>query len=154
MALLPDNLFQGANPTVAVMSVFRATGLSTVLLAEIGQKDAGSKGATGRAAIRSEPDGSIRVTAIADKGAGRFDTAGQQLAVTPIGRIAFTSNMLAEFEEVGRSLAPGAELDDVPVLQRLTRRGALAGVISPAKFYDVGVPEGYREAVAAFPARA
>ena len=39
-------------------------------------------------------------------------------------------------------------------LQRLARREALAGVISPAKFFDVGVPEGYREAVAAFPARA
>jgi UTP-glucose-1-phosphate uridylyltransferase len=40
------------------------------------------------------------------------------------------------------------------VLQRLARREALAGVISPAKFFDVGVPEGYREAVVAFPARA
>ena len=31
---------------------------------------------------------------------------------------------------------------------------ALAGVINPARFFDVGVPEGYREAVAAYPARA
>ena len=51
-------------------------------------------------------------------------------------------------------LPPGAELDDVPVLQRLARRKALAGVISPARFFDVGVPEGYRDAVAASPARA
>ena len=57
-------------------------------------------------------------------------------------------------EEVGRGLGPGVELDDVPVLQRLARRDALAGVISAARFFDVGVPEGYREAVAAFPARA
>jgi hypothetical protein len=55
---------------------------------------------------------------------------------------------------VAKTLAPGVELDDVPVLQRLARQEALAGVISPAKFFDVGVPEGYREAVAAFPARA
>jgi UTP-glucose-1-phosphate uridylyltransferase len=40
------------------------------------------------------------------------------------------------------------------VLQRLAQREALAGVISPARFFDVGVPEGYREAVAASPARA
>jgi NDP-sugar pyrophosphorylase family protein len=39
------------------------------------------------------------------------------------------------------------------VLQRLARRGELAGVASPARFFDVGVPEGYREAVANFPAR-
>jgi UTP-glucose-1-phosphate uridylyltransferase len=154
VALLPDNLFQGANPTAALIATHRKTGLTSVLLAEIQQQEAGSKGATGRAAVRKETDGSLRVTAIADKGAGRFDTAGNQVAVTPIGRMAFSGNVLAEFEEVGRSLAPGVELDDVPVLQRLALREELAGVISPAKFFDVGVPEGYREAVAAFPARA
>ena len=154
VALLPDNLFQGSNPTAALISTFRKTGLTTVLLAEIEREDAGSKGATGRAAIRKEPDGSLRVTAIADKGAGRFDTTGDQMAVTPIGRMVFSGDILAEFDEVGRGLEPGMELDDVPVLQRLARRDALAGVISPARFFDVGVPEGYREAVAAFPARA
>jgi UTP--glucose-1-phosphate uridylyltransferase len=153
-ALLPDNLFQGPNPTKALLSTYEKTRLTTVLLAEIERKDAGSKGATGRAATRKDPDGTLRVTAIADKGAGRFDTAGDQVAVTPIGRMAFAPNMLSEFEEVGRSLPLNAELDDVPVLQRLAQRNALAGVISPAKFFDVGVPEGYREAVAAFPPRA
>ena len=68
--------------------------------------------------------------------------------------MAFSGNDLAEFDEVGRGLGPGVELDDVPVLQRLAGRGALAGVISPARFFDIGVPEGYREAVATFPARA
>jgi UTP-glucose-1-phosphate uridylyltransferase len=68
--------------------------------------------------------------------------------------MAFAGDILAEFDEVAKTLAPGVELDDVPVLQRLARQEALAGVISPAKFFDVGVPEGYREAVAAFPARA
>jgi UTP-glucose-1-phosphate uridylyltransferase len=154
VALLPDNLFQGTNPTTALIATYRKTGLTTVLLAEIERKQAGSKGATGRAAVRKEPDGSLRVTAIADKGVGKFDTGGDQAAVTPIGRTAFSGNVLAEFDEVGRSLGPGVELDDVPVLQRLARREALAGVISPAKFFDVGVPEGYREAVVAFPARA
>jgi hypothetical protein len=91
---------------------------------------------------------------VADKGAGRFDTAGDEVAVTPIGRMAFSADLLDEFEEVGRGLPAGAELDDVPVLQRLARREALAGVISPARFFDVGVPEGYRDAVAASPARA
>jgi UTP-glucose-1-phosphate uridylyltransferase len=154
VALLPDNLFQGGNPTKAVVSTFQANRLSTVLLAEIERKDAGSKGATGRAAIQRNPDGSLRVTAIADKGSGRFDTAGDQAAVTPIGRMVFTGDILAEFEEVGQTLTAGAELDDVPVLQRLAQRDELAGVISAAKFFDVGIPEGYRDAVAAFPARA
>lgn len=154
MALLPDNLFHGASPTAAVLATFRSTGLATVLLAEIEQKKAGSKGATGRASVSRGSDGSLRVVAIADKGTGRFDTAGAETAVTPIGRMAFGGAVLEEFEEVGRSLPAGSELDDVPVLQRLAGRGQLAGVISPAKFFDVGVPEGYREAVAASPPRA
>jgi hypothetical protein len=57
-----------------------------------------------------------------------------------------------EFDDLARSLLPGAELDDVPLLQRLVRRNALVGVPCEAEFFDVGVPEGYREAVAAFPA--
>jgi UTP-glucose-1-phosphate uridylyltransferase len=153
VALLPDNLFQGGNPTVSVTSVYRKTGLSTVLLAEIREKEADSKGATGKAAYRQASDGTLRITAIADKGAGRFKTAGDQTAVTPIGRMAFSGSILEEFEEIGRSLRPDAELDDVPVLQSLARREALAGVISQARFFDVGVPEGYREAVATFPAQ-
>ena len=154
MALLPDNLFDGPNPSTAVLSTFRGTGLATVLLAQIERKDAASKGATGRAAVSKAEDGTLRIVGVADKGSGRFDTAGLEMAVTPIGRMAFAGSVLDEFEEVGRGLPPGAELDDVPVLQRLARRGALAGVISPARFFDVGVPEGYRDAVAAFPARA
>ena len=154
MAVLPDNLFHGPNPSTAVLDTYRATGLATVLLAEIERKDAGSKGATGTAAVRKAADGTLRVVDIADKGSGRFDTAGQAVAVTPIGRMAFPGSVLAEFEEVERGLARGIELDDVPVLQRLARRDALAGVIGSARFFDVGVPEGYRDAVSASPARA
>jgi UTP-glucose-1-phosphate uridylyltransferase len=153
IAVLPDNLFQGPNPTAAVLATFKSTGLATVLLTEIERKEAGSKGATGRAAVRKGDDGTLRVVALADKGTGRFDTAGAEAAVTPIGRMAFRGDILQEFEEVGRGLPEGVELDDVPVLQRLARREALAGVMSPARFFDVGVPEGYREAVAASPAR-
>jgi UTP-glucose-1-phosphate uridylyltransferase len=91
---------------------------------------------------------------VADKGSGRFDTAGDETAVTPIGRMAFPGTVLAEFAEVGRGLSQGVELDDVPVLQRLAQREALAGVITTARLFDVGVPEGYRDAVAASPAQA
>ena len=153
LALLPDNLFQGQNPTAAVLETYRKTGLATVLLAEIERKEAGSKGATGRAAIKRAADGSLRVVGVADKGAGRFDTAGAEAAVTPIGRMAFGGDILEEFEDVGRTLPPGKELDDVPVLQRLAGKEALAGIITQARFFDVGVPEGYRDAVAALPAR-
>ncbi|HXE57903.1 MAG TPA: sugar phosphate nucleotidyltransferase [Gemmatimonadales bacterium] len=151
LAALPDNLFVGGNPTADVVATFRATRLATVLLAEVRREEAGSKGATGRAKAVRGPDGMLRVVEVADKGTGRFDTAGEERAVTPIGRMAFPGDVFLEFEEVARGLPPGAELDDVPVLQRLARRGALAGVVAAARFFDVGVPEGYRDAVVAHP---
>ena len=153
VTVLPDNLFDGPNPTSAVLETHCATGLATVLLSEITRQDAGAKGATGRAMTREDPDGTLRVTDIADKGKGRFDTAGQAAALAAIGRLAFPAGIRVEVAEVGRELPPGAELDDVPILQRLARRGALAGTFNRARFFDVRVPEGYRAAVVSFPAR-
>jgi UTP--glucose-1-phosphate uridylyltransferase len=154
IAVLPDNLFLGDNPTRRVADTFRKTRISTVLLSEITREEAKLKGATGRAKVEKSGDGALLVTDVADKGTGRFQTGGAASAVTPIGRIAFTGDIFQEFDEVAKTLGPETELDDVPVLQRLARRRALAGVTSPARFFDVGVPEGYRDAVASFPARA
>lgn len=153
MAVLPDNLFQGDNPVRRVLETWNATHKASVLLAEISSAESKQKGATGKAKIEKRPDGTVMVVDIADKGTGRFQTGGSASAVTPIGRFALPGEIFAEFDEVAKTLPPGAELDDVPVLQRLARRGALVGVMSPAKFFDVGVPEGYREAVASFAPR-
>jgi UTP--glucose-1-phosphate uridylyltransferase len=151
--ILPDNLFLGANPTAAVLAVHHATGLATVLLAEVTREQAMTKGATGRATVERTADGGYRVVAIAPKGKGRFD-AGQNGAFTPIGRMVLPTGSLERFEAIQRELPAGAELDDVPLLQQLARDGALAGAVAEARFFDVGVPEGYREAVTAFPAAA
>jgi UTP-glucose-1-phosphate uridylyltransferase len=148
---LPDNLFRGPNPLAAVLDVHRRTALATVLLARVTRDDAGTKGATGRAAVRAAPDRTLRVTAVADKGKGRFDPGEHASAMTPIGRLVLPADVFAEFEDVARTLPQGAELDDVPVLQRLAAREALAGATCDATFYDVGVPEGYHQAVAELP---
>jgi UTP-glucose-1-phosphate uridylyltransferase len=150
ITVLPDNLFQGDNPTRRVLETFGRTRLSTVLLSEISEEDARLKGATGKAKVETSDDGTLLVTDLADKGTGRFETGGAASAVTPIGRMAFTGDIFREFDEVAALLPPGAELDDVPVMQRLARRRALAGVTSKARFFDVGVPEGYRDAVCSF----
>jgi UTP--glucose-1-phosphate uridylyltransferase len=151
--VLPDNLFQGPNPLAAVLRTWSHTGLPAVLLARVSRTEAAGKGPTGRAAVRAMADGSLRVVAIADKGEGRFDPGDTASAMTPIGRFALPGDVFAEFDAVARTLTPGAELDDVPVLQRLAARGALAGTPCEATFYDVGVPEGYHDAVAALPPR-
>ena len=150
--VLPDNLFRGPNQTAAVLEAWRRHATASVLIAEVTAEEAGTKGATGRARVRDEPDGSLRVIDIAEKGVGRFDTGSGGRAATPIGRFVLPGDVFAEFDDLARKLSPGAELDDVPVLQQLARRGELVGVRCGAEFYDVGIPEGYRQAVAAFPA--
>lgn len=70
-----------------------------------------------------------------------------------LGRVAYPGGVFSDFEALRPSVAPGAEFDHRPVLQRLAARGDLTSVVTSARCYDVGLPEGYREAVAHWPAR-
>jgi UTP-glucose-1-phosphate uridylyltransferase len=58
----------------------------------------------------------------------------------------FTSEAFDVIDDVERSLAPGTELDDIPVMQRLLERRSLIGRLMRGRFLDVGIPEGFREA--------
>src|SRR5690606_19869504 len=78
--LLPDNLFDGPNPTTAILDAWRRSAMATVLLTEIRAAEAGAAGATGRARAEPQPDGTVLVTGLAAKGEGRFDTAGDAVA--------------------------------------------------------------------------
>lgn len=153
LLLQPDQLFDGPNPTTAVLAAYRAYRRTTVALVEIGKAEAARTGALGRVTTQAG-DGRLRVESLDARGSslGRFDAeAGAVLA--PTGRVAYTSDVFTDFDAVAASVPPGAEVDDRPVLQRIAARGALEGVTVPAKLFDLGVPEGYREAVARWPAR-
>ena len=112
---------------------------------------AATKGPTGRVRYRLRPDGLCDVLAVAPKGpkGAHFDPGPSPSAVTPIGRMVFDASVFELFEAERRRLPPGAELDDVPVLQDLATAGRLVGVLHTAEFFDAGVPEGYRAALAA-----
>ena len=49
-------------------------------------------------------------------------------------------------DDVERALKPGAELDDIPVMQRLLDAGRLVGRRIRGRFLDVGLPDGHAEA--------
>ena len=151
--LLPDNLFRGppGYPIARVLDAQRRTGLAAVLLAEVRADEAATKGPTGRARYRLRPDGLCDILAVAPKGPKltHFDPGPSPSAVTPIGRMVFDASVFELFEAERRRLPPGAELDDVPVLQHLAAAGRLIGVLHTAEFFDAGVPEGYRAALAA-----
>jgi UTP--glucose-1-phosphate uridylyltransferase len=148
--LLPDNLFGAGCPMGLVLDAHRRTGRAAVLLAEIAAADAGTKGPTGRVRCRPRPDGLYDVLDLGSKERGdRFDPGPGGSALTAIGRMAFDARVFDLFEAERGRLAPGAELDDVPVLQALAAHGQLVGVPLRGTFYDVGVPEGYAAALAA-----
>ena len=142
--LLPDNLFATREPAIApVLAAHQRTGLPCVLLAEISGSNATTKGVTARVHGRARSDGLWDVLAVTDKG------GSDRSPLTPIGRMVFDSGVFDRLERVRARLAPGAELDDVPLLQDLAIERRLVGVPLAGAFFDVGVPDGYREALAA-----
>lgn len=149
---LPDNLFVGAAPGVAqVADAYARSGMHVVAVAEIRAVDAARRGAT--SALRGTVDGDLFAIAhLPSKGGrdARFDTGGAPSAFTGVGRYVLRPDAFDAIDAVERTLAPGAELDDVPVLQRLLAQGTLIGRVMRGRFLDAGLPEGYAEACAAF----
>ncbi|HEX5818521.1 MAG TPA: sugar phosphate nucleotidyltransferase [Gemmatimonadales bacterium] len=153
--LQPDQLFDGPNPTSTLLAGYRVSKRPTVLLGDVAQQDAEHVGAFGRATTEPLEGEVVRVTQLEGRGSSqaRFDTGGAASALAPLGRVVFPGDIFGAFEEAAGVLPPGAELDDRPVLQRLASQQRLAGVVTTARCYDIGVPEGYKDAVARWPAR-
>lgn len=145
---LPDNLFVGDAPGVAqVVDAWRATGTSAVAVVEIHAGEAARRGPT--SVFPGTLDGDLfRIARIPDKGErGRtFDTGGAPSAFTGVGRYVFLPEVFDAIDAVERELPAGAELDDVPVMQRLLAAGRLVGRRIRGRFLDVGLPQGYEEA--------
>ena len=145
---LPDNLFVGAAPGIAqVIETFVRTDRNTVAVVEIMAEEATRRGPT--SVLPGELAGSeYRIAKIPDKGerTSRFDTGGLPSAFTNVGRYVFTSELFDTIDAVERELPAGAELDDVPVLQRLLAEDRLVGRRMLGRFLDLGLPEGYTEA--------
>jgi UTP-glucose-1-phosphate uridylyltransferase len=145
---LPDNLFLSETPALRqVIDVARRAGKSAVAIVGITIEEARAKGAT--AIYGGEIAGhEYRITHIPDKGAksATFDTGGAKVAYTGVGRYAFTPALWKAIDEVEGTLEPGAELDDIPVMQLLLNRGLMTGCLIDGRFLDVGLPTGYLEA--------
>ena len=146
---LPDNLFVSDTPALRqVMNVATREGKSAVAIVAIGADEAAKRGAT--SIFSGEVIGDeFRITHIPDKGAksSTFETRGAKVAHTGVGRYAFGHRLWRAIEEVEAAIKPGAELDDVPVMQLLLNRSLLTGCLIRGQFLDVGLPSGYEEAV-------
>ena len=145
---LPDNLFLSETPALRqVIDVATRTRKSAVAIVGITIEEARAKGAT--AIYGGDIAGDeYRINHIPDKGAksSTFDTGGAKVAYTGVGRYAFTHALWKAIDEVEGTLEPGAELDDIPVMQLLLNRGLMTGCLIDGRFLDVGLPAGYLEA--------
>jgi UTP--glucose-1-phosphate uridylyltransferase len=150
-AILPEFLFRGPNPTRAVLDVHRGGGAAAAwVAASNGQLRPGGSGA--RPATVRDGDTGLRVTDVGVDAAPPDPGSGRPACL--VGRFVFPSDIFSEIEAAARTTPAGAEVDGLAVLQGLARRGQLAGAHVKAAWYEVGLPDGYRSAVADFPARA
>ena len=149
---LPDNLFGGTEPALRqVIDTYEATRKNVVAVVEITAAEADRRGPT--SVFPGQAAGAEyvieRIPAKGERGR-TFDTRGASSAFTGVGRYVFTADAFDVIDEVERSLPADAELDDVPVMQRLLERGLLTGRVIEGRFYDVGIVSGYQEAELAF----
>ena len=145
---LPDNLFLAEVPALRqVIETHQRTGKNVVAMVELFPADAGRAGPTAIYSGRTVGD-EFRIAAIPSKGSrgSTFDLGGLPSGFTGVGRYVFFPEVFAAIDEVGMTLAPGTELDDVPVMALLLERGRLVGRRIVGDFLDVGLPVGYRDA--------
>ncbi len=145
---LPDNLFLGDEPALAqLVKVHERTGKNVVAIVELSAAESARYGPTAIYPGCLNGDEYI-IESIPNKGPRHtsFDPKGATSAFTGVGRYVFLPEVFSAIDEVESSLPGGKELDDIPVLQLLLRRGKLTGCRLRSDFLDVGLPTGYREA--------
>lgn len=145
---LPDNLFLADRPALAqVIDRYEETKRNVVAIVEISAHEAARRGATSIYAGSPRGD-AFEIDFIPNKRdrAARFDTGGASSAFSGVGRYVLDRHAFDAIDEVERSLTPGTELDDVPVLQRLLAAAKLTGRLVRGRFLDLGLPEGFQEA--------
>lgn len=149
---LPDNLFAGAEPGLRqVIDTHLSTRKNVVAVVEITAAEASRRGPTSVFPGYLDGDEFI-IERIPDKGerGKTFDTGGKASAFTGVGRYVFTSEVFEVIDAVESTLPEGAELDDVPVMQRLLAADRLIGRRIQGRFFDVGLVSGYMEATAEY----
>jgi glucose-1-phosphate thymidylyltransferase len=145
---LPDNLFLGNEAALEqLFRVHERTGKNVVAIVELTAENRARYGPTAIYPGRLNGDEYV-IESIPDKGPRHttFDLKGATSAFTGVGRYVFLPEVFSAIDEVEANLPRGQELDDIPVLQLLLRRGRLTGCRIRGDFLDVGLPSGYREA--------
>jgi UTP--glucose-1-phosphate uridylyltransferase len=151
---LPDNLFADGEPALAqVIETYLKTEMNVVAVVPISAEEASRRGPTSiYEGIANQNE--FTITKLPGKGerGSTFDTHGAASALTGVGRLVFTTDAFDAIDAVAKTMSPGEELDDVPVMQRLLAKHRLIGRRIEGRFFDIGLEPGYYEANAALSA--
>lgn len=149
---LPDNLFIGDDPGLSqLIDVYQRTGKGVVAIVKLTAANKDQYRPTAIYPGHAEEKEFI-IQGIPDKGSRdkAFDLRGAATAFTGVGRYVFLPGVFATIDEVEAGRASDKELDDIPVMQLLLKRGRLTGCLMRGDFLDVGLPSGYLEADSRF----
>lgn len=152
---LPDNLFIGDDPALSqLIEVYKRTGKGVVAIVKLTAANKDRYGPTAIYPGRAEEREFI-IQSIPEKGqrSKTFDLKGAATAFTGVGRYVFLPGVFATIDEVEAALSKDKELDDIPLMQLLLKRGRLTGALLRGDFLDVGLPNGYLEADKRFGSR-
>lgn len=140
--LLPDNIFVGPPALAQLIEVWAEHRTDVVGLIQPSSDEIPALGPRAPLSLAPfEDEGTFRVTAVGLQKHPLQSVRGRR-STTNVGRYIFGADVFAQIEAVeGR--AGSEELDDVPVLSELARRGRLIGRIIEGEHYDVGNPLGY-----------
>ena len=152
---LPDNLFIGSAAGLSqLVDLYEKTAKNVVAIVKLTAANKDRYGPTPIYPGKVDQD-QFLLASIPDKGprGKTFDLKGAESAYTGVGRYVFLPHVFATIDEVELSLPSGKELDEIPVMQLLLKRGKLTGRVIRGDFLDVGLPSGYQEANTRFGAQ-
>ncbi|MBN1825229.1 MAG: NTP transferase domain-containing protein [Candidatus Eisenbacteria bacterium] len=141
--LLPDNVYDG-DPLGEMLPAFRARRISVAGLLDVPPEDWNGFGNCGAVETKAE-EGWLRIVRLGPKGSGPFRGENPNAPARRwFGRSILTP---AFFDEWGRAaFPPGAERDDVPVLQRMVAGEGVLGVPLRGRGFDAGNETGLARA--------
>ena len=149
---LPSHIFRGELPAMAqVVNTYRKMVQTSIAIIEARAAIAATRAAVPvyEGTLSGEE---FTIERIPDVGSMGNTVLPGTIPYTGAGRYVLSPDAFQAIDAVLRGATAGAEIDLVPVLQRMLARGQVAGRLVRGRYADLSIPSGYDEAKRAFAA--
>lgn len=148
--VLPSHLFRSDRPALAqVIGSYRKSLQTVVALVEARAAIAATRAAV--PVVEGTLDGEeFTFSRIPDPGVVGGQLPSGTVPLTIAGRAVLAPDAFQTVDALLRAAPPNAEVDMIPVYQKMLSRGHLAGRLVRGRFADLSVPDGYADAMKAF----